>query len=108
VRSPLSSICAELAQSRRGKGLGIAEALAAQDPANARWQVDLAYSCSKLGELDELQTIDERRKHLQRGHEILARLKEQGRLHPQQDSIQWFDIQLASLSPAAKRKAGTR
>ena len=79
------------------KSLGIREALAARDPANAQWQTDLAVSCSKLGALEYGQTIDGRREHLRRGRAILARLKEQGRLHPQQDWIQWFDDQLAGL-----------
>jgi len=79
------------------KGLGIAESLAARDPANAQWQTDVAFSCSNLGRLEHGQTIDARRGHLLRGRGILARLKEQGRLPPQQDYIQWFDDRLAEL-----------
>ena len=33
------------------KGLAIAEALAARDPANTQWQTDVAVSCAKLGTL---------------------------------------------------------
>jgi tetratricopeptide (TPR) repeat protein len=75
----------------------ITTALAQRDPANAQWRTDLAVSCAKLGVLEQGQTIDDRRQHLLRGREILSHLKQQGRLHPQQDSIAWFDKQLAKL-----------
>jgi hypothetical protein len=34
------------------RGLAIAEALAARDPAKTQWQTDVAVSCAKLGVLD--------------------------------------------------------
>jgi hypothetical protein len=67
------------------KGVAIREALAARDPSNAQWQTDLARSCSKLGTLKDQHSVPVRRQYLSRGREILVRLKEQGRLHPQQD-----------------------
>ena len=42
---------------------------------------------------------DKRRERLLRGREILAELKQEGRLLPSQDWIEWFDRQLAELQP---------
>jgi len=80
------------------KGLGIAEALAARDPVNAQWQTDVAVSCAKLGALAHGQNVEVRRGYLLRGREILAELKEEGRLLPNQDRMEWFDRELAQLS----------
>jgi len=81
------------------KALGIAEALAARDPANTQWQTDLAVSCAKLGSLAHVQSLGVRREHLRRGRRILAKLKKQGRLQPNQDWIEWIDSKLAQLPP---------
>ena len=78
-------------------GLQIAEALALRDPANTQWQTDVAISCAKLGGLVDGQTTDVRRDHLLRGREILTKLESEGRLQPNQNWIDWFDSQLASL-----------
>ncbi|MFM7514098.1 MAG: NB-ARC domain-containing protein, partial [Cyanobium sp.] len=78
-------------------GLRIAEGLAKRDPANTQWQVDLAVSCAKLGSLNSLLPIHTRKEHLLRGRAILQALKSSGRLHPNQDSISWFDRALAGL-----------
>ena len=80
------------------KGLGIAEALAARDPANAQWQTDVAVSCAKLGALAQVQSVNVRRDYLVRGRGILAKLREEGRLAPNQDWIEWFDGKLEGLS----------
>ena len=77
--------------------LRIAEGLAAHDPANTEWQRDLAVSCAKLGNVDSGQTVDERRRHLTRGRGILASLKAENRLLPNQDWIEWFDEQIEGL-----------
>ena len=79
------------------KGLGIREALAARDPANAQWQTDLAVSCGKLGTLEHAQSVEVRRSYLIRGRSILVKLKEQGRLLPNKDWTAWFDSELGSL-----------
>ncbi|HEY0347640.1 MAG TPA: DUF4062 domain-containing protein, partial [Pyrinomonadaceae bacterium] len=79
------------------KDLEIAEALAARDPANTEWQTDLALSCSKLGTLAHLPS-DLRTDYLQRGLEILVKLKQENRLLPSKDWIGSFDQQLAELT----------
>ncbi len=76
--------------------LTIAEELTVCDPANTAWQVDLAISCSKLGEHDGL-SIAERRTFFLRGRKILQELKQARRLHPSQDYVAWFDAELAKL-----------
>ena len=81
------------------KELAIREALAARDPANAQWQTDVAVSCAKLGTLEHGQDVDARRGYLLRGRDILVKLKEAGRLMPNQDWIGWFDEQIAQLRP---------
>ena len=80
------------------KALAIAEGLAARDPANAKWQTDLSVSCGKIGTLAHGQNVEVRRRYLRRGREILAQLKAEGRLLPNQEWIEWFDGQLAQLS----------
>ncbi|HEV7473105.1 MAG TPA: DUF4062 domain-containing protein [Pyrinomonadaceae bacterium] len=84
------------------KGLAIREALAEHDRANTLWQTDVAVSYSKLGRLVHGQDEDVRRDYLLRGREILARLKEEGRLLPNQDWIEWFDTELAKLPESKK------
>ena len=79
------------------KGLTIADALAARDPTNVLWQTDVAVSCWKLGTLVEAKDVGVGREHLLRGRAILAKLKEEDRLLPNQDWIDWFDTQLAQL-----------
>ena len=86
------------------KGLGIAEELAGRDPSNSRWQTDMAVSCSKLGTLEQGQSVEVRRDYLLSGRGILAKLKEEGRLPPNRDWIGWFDGQLERLPP--DRNAG--
>jgi len=78
-------------------GLTIAEGLAKRDPANTQWQVDVAVSCGKLGSLDSLVSMQQRKEYLSRGLELLAALKQAGRLHPNQDWTSWFDNALSSL-----------
>lgn len=78
--------------------LAIAEGLAQRDPANTQWQVDVAMSCWKLGSLDALLPIPDRRELLQCGREILTTLKDAGRLQANQDWIGAFDQALADLA----------
>jgi tetratricopeptide (TPR) repeat protein len=78
-------------------GLAIAEGLAKRDPANTEWQVDLVVSCAKLGSLDSLVSIQQRKEYLSRGLKLLSALKQAGRLHPNQDWTGWFDSALRSL-----------
>jgi len=79
------------------KGLAIAEDLAKRDPANTQWQVDVAVSCGKMGSLDSLLSINDRRNYLQRGRQLLLKLKDAGRLLANQDCIGAFDQALDSL-----------
>ena len=78
-------------------GLAIAEGLAKRDPANTQWQVDVAVSCAKLGSLDSLVTMQQRKEYLSRGLKLLSALKQAGRLHANQDWTGWFDSALRSL-----------
>jgi len=81
-----------------GKSLALREVLAARDAGNVQWQIDVAVSCSKLGTHAAL-SVDERRSHLIRGRDLLAGLKAQGRLPPNQDHTGWFDEKLKDLGP---------
>ena len=78
-------------------GLKIREALAQQDPANTQWQVDVAISCWKIGSIEGLLSINDRKLYLLRGRQILAALKEAGRLQPTQDWIGSFDAAIHDL-----------
>jgi tetratricopeptide (TPR) repeat protein len=77
--------------------LAIAEALAKWDPDNTQWQADVAVSCWKMGSLDSLLPIHDRRKYLKRGRQILLKLKDTGRLHANQHWIGEFDRALDNL-----------
>jgi hypothetical protein len=79
------------------KGLAIAEALALRDPANTHWRVDVAVYCLRMGSLDSLLPIDDRREYLQLGLQILLKLKDAGSLHANQDWIGEFDQALDAL-----------
>jgi predicted negative regulator of RcsB-dependent stress response len=79
-------------------GLQIREGLANRDPANTQWQVDVAISCSKLGSLESLLSIQERREYLSRGLSLLSELKQANRLHANQDWSSWFEDKLRSLT----------
>ena len=79
------------------RDLAIAEALAARDPANTQWQTDVAVSCAKLGTLDHGQNWEARQRYLLRGKELLLTLQSAGRLMANQDWIEWFNEQLATL-----------
>ena len=57
------------------------EGLAGRDPTNAKWQVDIAECCSKLASIESLDR-QERRFFLQRGRDILQRLRDEHRLIP--------------------------
>ncbi|MDS4040466.1 MAG: hypothetical protein RKP20_04740 [Candidatus Competibacter sp.] len=81
------------------QSLAIREALAARDPANTQWQVDVAVSCGKLGTLEHGQNVEVRRAYLLRGKTILARLKSADRLMANQDWTEWFAEQLQQLPP---------
>ncbi|MBI4755966.1 MAG: hypothetical protein HY778_11270 [Betaproteobacteria bacterium] len=74
----------------------VGEALAARDPANVGWQVDLAVSCAKLGSAQRLD-VGESRRYLERGLDILTGLKGQGRLMHNQFWTGWFEERLAAL-----------
>jgi hypothetical protein len=78
-------------------GLTIREGLAKRDPANTQWQVDVAVSCGKLGSLDSLVSMQQRKEYLSRSLELLSALKQAGRLHPNQDWTSWFANALRSL-----------
>jgi tetratricopeptide (TPR) repeat protein len=99
----LGNLNAAIEEFRMGEAL--AAALAARDPANTQWQRDVAVSCSKLGSLAHGQTIEARREYLVRGREILARLKAQNRLHPNQNWISWFDDRIAALPGSGQSQA---
>ena len=78
--------------------LAIAEGLAKRDLANTQWQVDVAVSCGKLGSLDSLVSVQQRKEYLSRGLKLLSALKQAGRLHANQDWSEWFDNALRSLN----------
>ncbi len=59
--------------------------------------VDVAVSFAKLGSLEFLLSIQERRNYLPQGLRLLTTLKQAGRLHSNQDWTGWFDIALRSL-----------
>lgn len=82
------------------KGLAIADGLAARDPANVQWQIDVAVSCAKLGTHAEL-TESERQNYLRRGLEIQQELNTSNRLAPNQNWISWFEEQLKEFDPVA-------
>ena len=63
------------------KGLAIREGLAALDPTNVQWQIDVAVSCAKFGTQTGL-TQPERRSYLQRGLQIQQALSASDRLAP--------------------------
>jgi hypothetical protein len=78
-------------------GLEISETLTKRDPSNTQWQVDLASICFNLGNLENLLTTSTRRAHLQRGLDILLRLKQAGLLHANQDNTALIDKQIQKL-----------
>ena len=55
--------------------LAIAEGLAKRDPANTQGQVDVAVSCAKLGSLESLLKIQERREYHSHRLKLLSELK---------------------------------
>ena len=73
------------------------EDLAKRDPANTGWQVDVAVSCAKLGSLDSLVAMQQRKEYLSRGLKLLSALKQAGKLPANQDWTGWFDSALRSL-----------
>jgi len=79
-------------------GLAIREGLAKRDPANTQWQRDLAISCAKLGSLESLLSIQQRREHLSRGLKIVTNPKQAGRLNTDQDWKGWFENALNVLT----------
>jgi hypothetical protein len=81
------------------KGHEIFEALAARDPANTQWRVDLAVSYARLGKVDGGLAVKERRDYLNEGRRILIELKSVGRLMPNQDRLEWLDDRLSELPP---------
>jgi hypothetical protein len=87
---------AEEALSAYRQGLAIAETLAASDLTNAEWQTDVAYSYAKLSMVTS-QSNDMRRDYIVRGRGILVALKQEGRLLPRRDWINWFDTELAKF-----------
>lgn len=80
------------------KNLQIAEALAACDPASSQRQIDVVVSYAKLGNLDyDGVTPDEKRRFWLRGHQILLKLKAEGRLPPNQDWTALIEQVLSKL-----------
>ena len=80
--------------------LEISETLTKRDPDNTQWQVDLAISYFSLGTLENLLAPSNRRAHLQRGLDILLRLKQAGRLHANQDITASFEKEIQKLDAA--------
>ncbi|MBK9027193.1 MAG: hypothetical protein IPN98_04755 [Propionivibrio sp.] len=74
-----------------------AETLAARDPDNTQWLIDIAMSCAKLGKHTEVPK-NERRTYLQRGLDILKTLQDKGRLLHNQDMTKGFEEALQALS----------
>ena len=72
------------------EGIG-GQGLEKRDPANTQWQVDVAVSRAKLGRLDSLVTMQQRKEYLYRDLELLSALKKAGRLHANQDWSSWIE-----------------
>jgi hypothetical protein len=85
------------------KSLATCEALGKRDRTNTRWQTDLASAYASLGTLDYGQTMGSRRAYLERGRDILLKLKSAGRLRPNQDWTLWFAKRLSDLEPGSKQ-----
>lgn len=83
------------------KGLAIRDALAARDPANVQWQIDVAVSCAKFGMHTDLPE-PERKNYLWRGLEIQQELNASNRLAPNQNWIGWFEDQLKEFDTAGR------
>jgi hypothetical protein len=81
-------------------GLAIAEDLTKRDPDNIQWQVDLSKFNFNLGTLENLLAPSTRRAHLQRGLDILQRLKQAGRLYANQDITASFEKEIQKLDLA--------
>ena len=79
------------------QALIIAEALAAHDPVNVQWQLDVVASCIILGMVTYAHNVEIRREYLLRGRGILVSLERMGRLQPNQNLIEWIDARLAQL-----------
>jgi len=90
------------------RGLAIREVLAARDPANTQFQTDVAVSCAKLGTLDHGQNWEARQRYLLRGKELLLTLQSAGRLMANQDWIEWFNEQLATVETFDNSDGKTR
>jgi len=73
--------------------------LAAHDPANAQWQLDVAVSCAKLGTLDDEQPVEVRIGYFLRSKEILLKLKSCLAAAGESGLDRWLDTQLARLPP---------
>ena len=68
--------------------------------ANTQWKVDLLIFNFNLGTLENLLAPTTRRAHLQRGLDILQRLKQAGRLHANQDHTASFEKEIKKLDAA--------
>ena len=86
-------------------GLAIAEKLAKQDPGNAGWQADFAFSCWQTGTTlarSDPQSKKDARTMVEKGRDILRELKTRSGLIPQQQ--QWLDSIEADLRKWPVRK----
>ena len=90
-------------------GLAIAEKLAKQDPGNAGWQGDMAFSYWRTGVTlvgAEPKSNMQAREMLQKGYNILSQLKERTGLTAQQQ--QWLDGCDADLAAIQKTSPGVK
>ena len=77
-------------------GMAICQSLAARDPDNVQWQLDLVVSLSKLV-APELASREQARQRLRDGLARLEALHAAQRLPPSQDWRHWFKERLQKL-----------
>lgn len=82
------------------QALAAREAIVACDPANPQWVTDVALFCGRLGALAQ-HAPDVRLTYLKRGHEMLTKLKEEGRLPRSRKLMAWFERQIGRIQAVA-------
>lgn len=79
--------------------LAIAEATVKQDPANQWWQIGIVRSCLASGSIGGLLPVSTRRRYLQRGRQIMLKVKEVDKLDIFVDHTAEFDQKIRNLGP---------
>lgn len=79
--------------------LAIAEATVKQDPANQWWQIGIVRSCLASGSIGGLLPVSTRRRYLQRGRQIMLKVKEVDKLDIFVAHTAEFDQKIRNLGP---------